>query len=535
MPALVAGLLVALLCALSPQPVEAHAAAIGYTPEPGAQLDRSPARIEIAFNEALETGIGTLEVLDSDSRPVTREAVAFSEDRRTIALALPSLPEGVYTVAYRVVSADGHPVASSYVFVVGDPPERVEASDFDLHRQLGHEGHGAATALSAGDFFHYAVRAVYYILLTASVGLMLWQALTPSGSGSALLERTAWTAVQILPLGVLLHVFVQVDELLRGEPLADWAKLFTQTTIGLQWTVLLAFAFAGFALGKADGPLRAVWALALLAAEGFSGHAAAYRPAWYALTLDIAHLIASAVWAGGLVYLLVLWRAERPEAGRFAARFMGTAWLALLLLALTGVLQTLLFLPGLDYLLITPWGALLLIKTGLVLLAAAAGALLRRGVRRRRLPSGLLLKGDATLMLLILIVVGVFTYVSPLPANEPISRHQMGQTLHTTLQVSPGSPGDNTFVVKVWLPEDSGGASAVELLLYSDRRGELGPIEVPLERFEGDEAESFIGFAREDYRAAGPYLPFPGQWRAELVVYGADGTKQMRSETFRLY
>ena len=35
-----------------------------------------------------------------------------------------TLPNGTYTVAYRVVSADGHPVQGSYPFTVADPAGR---------------------------------------------------------------------------------------------------------------------------------------------------------------------------------------------------------------------------------------------------------------------------------------------------------------------------------------------------------------------------------------------------------------------------
>ena len=529
-----------LLCGwlIGPQPVSAHASVEMYSPEPGARMETGPTEVKIGFNEPIETQLGSLRVLDSRSEPVTGERAIVSDDRTTIALALPALPEGVYTVAYNVISADGHPVNGTYVFIVGDPPGGRDASSFNLHEQMGHSGHAAATQLTTSEFALYGSRILYYLALLLVSGVMLWYALLRAKNDVLLSVFRTWGRWLTLAYaaGSLLYVLAHASELMEGQPAEDWLRLFTRTEIGLTWAAIIVVALLGFLMLRAGRLLRGLWALAALGLEAWSGHAAAYEPLTYAIGLNLVHIVASAVWAGGLLFLLALWFEERKDAGRFAEKFTTAAWISILLLTVTGVLSAVLFLPSFDYLFYTAWGALLIIKTGLVLLVVAVGAWLRILVKRGDLPDSRLLKADVVLMALIIAIVGIFTYISPLPANEPVSEHQMGTEMHITLRITPNVPGaDNQFIVKVWLPEESGQPKSVSLTLHSLSQPELGGIEVPIEAFEDDEVDAFTGYAKATYRVTGRYIPFAGEWQAQLRVRDKDDIERVHEEVFRNY
>jgi copper transport protein len=111
----------------------------------------------------------------------------------------------------------------------------------------------------------------------------------------------------------------------------------------------------------------------------------------------------------------------------------------------------------------------------------------------------------------------------------------MGEDMHLTLRISPNVPGDNTFIVKVWLPEPVGEPKSVALRLRSEDRPDAGPIDVPLERYEDTEIDNFTGFVKATYRAEGPYLPFPGRWTAEIRVTDAKDNEKVHREPFRNY
>lgn len=515
----------------------AHAELERAVPEANTKYEQSPKEIELAFNEAIEAKVGSLEVLDDKSNRVTQADPKTSADHKSLTLALPKLGEGVYTVSYAIVSADGHPISGSYVFVVGNPPQGVDAAAFDPHKELGHEGHGVSTQLTTNEFIIYAVRALYYAALLWTAGLMIWP-LFAGRRGDVLpgiQKKWERIALQTLLVAVLLYVFVHAREILKGYPTSDYGKLFLETTIGKEWIALIALSLAGFALVRLHPLARTLWAAAILAVEAWSGHAAVFSPKSASVLFDFVHLAAAAVWVGGLTLLFLLWRQDRKEAGRFAALFSKAALLSLMLLVLSGVGLTLLFLPKLSYLFYTSWGTLLLIKTGLVVLVLGVGGTLHMRIRRGDLPTSALLRADAALMALIIVVAALFTYVSPLPANEPVTYHQMGDKMHLSFRVTPNKAGVNELTVKVWLPDAVGAAKSAELRLFSLDRKELGPIELPLKTFEDTELTDFEGFVKTAYHAEGPYIPFAGRWQAEIRVRDKEDNESVQTVEFRNY
>src|SRR5690606_18912928 len=150
----------------------------------------------------------------------------------------------------------------------------------------------------------------------------------------------------------------------------------------------------------------------------------------------------------------LFWRADRKEAGRFAERFTSIALISIIILTISGIVMTWLLLPSWLYLLYTAWGKWLLVKAALVLIVIVLGVFLRKRAKRGELPRGTLLKLDGLLMAAIIVIVSIFTYISPEPGNAPLNFHEMGDELHYTLAISPNGPGPNRVSLKVWLPTE---------------------------------------------------------------------------------
>ncbi|WP_051251235.1 copper resistance D family protein [Paenibacillus harenae] len=416
------------------------------------------------------------------------------------------------------------------------------ASSFDPHEQVGHDHSASSRAdsgITAGQLIFYAVRSAYYLALSLAAGLMLWSVAIPAEADAVqrkLLDKWGLPAMRGLLLVILLFVFVHMSELLKGytggSP-REWLRLLTETSPGRSWLALILLSFIGFAALKLKDSFKALWALLLLAVESFNGHVNALPSNTLAIVLDFIHLVCSALWAGGLMLLLLFWRSERKEAGRFAGKFTQMAWLTILLLTLSGVGMTFLLLPSWRYLLYTTWGNLLLAKGLLVLLVIGTGYLLRRRVKRHELPRGGLLKLDGVLMCLIIIIASLFTYMSPVPDTEPLSYHKMGDKLHYTLGITPNGPGPNRLTLKVWLPEQLGAPASVQLVLRADRYPGRAGIEVPLlSDFSGSEL-SFPGFKETAFYADKVDLYTRGAWTAELVIIDKAGGETKQSIPFR--
>ena len=98
----------------------AHTELTGSDPTDGATLTAAPRTISLTFNEPLTDYAATIIVTGPDGQqypttePVVDGAVASTE--------LGALgPSGAYTVAYRVVSGDGHPVPGQLRFQLSAP------------------------------------------------------------------------------------------------------------------------------------------------------------------------------------------------------------------------------------------------------------------------------------------------------------------------------------------------------------------------------------------------------------------------------
>jgi MYXO-CTERM domain-containing protein len=121
----------AALAVAAPQ-AAAHTELDTSSPGANATLAGLPPRITLTFSDAMTQNYAKVAVTSPDG-----ESTATGEPEvsgRKVALALdPASPAGRYTVGYRVVSADGHPVSGSYTFTVkeagsGGPSPRTTES-----------------------------------------------------------------------------------------------------------------------------------------------------------------------------------------------------------------------------------------------------------------------------------------------------------------------------------------------------------------------------------------------------------------------
>ena len=110
----------ALLAALivGAAPARAHSDLLSSSPEAGATLAEAPGEISFTFTEELldQGNAVTLTVVETDTR-LELGAVKVRGD--TVRVAWPDQsPAGAYRAAYRVVSADGHPINGSITFTI---------------------------------------------------------------------------------------------------------------------------------------------------------------------------------------------------------------------------------------------------------------------------------------------------------------------------------------------------------------------------------------------------------------------------------
>ncbi|MEU9572158.1 copper resistance protein CopC [Streptomyces massasporeus] len=411
-------LLLAAACALlaGAGPASAHAAVTGSDPGQGAVVDKAPARITLTFSEQVALSDDSLRVLDPEGKRVdTARPVTVSGT--TYAVPLHSgLPDGTYTVAYQVVSADSHPVAGAYTFSIGAPSKTSvsvsgQSTDdgvvgwlYGFGRYVSYAGFivmagGAAFVLACwrrGSGVRPVQRFVVsgWVALTASTLalLLLRGSFTGSGkvsdifdlsllgqvlqtkSGAALVSRLLLLAAAALFIAVLFGAYARpsptttlTDGASRRQPdPSEDAEEKRDLTFGL--------SIGGVVVAAG---LAASWAM--------SEHASVGLQSGIAMPVDVLHLLAVAAWLGGLGALLVaLYRApaDTPVDAPAVRRFSQVAFGSVLALVATGTYQSWRQLGSWSAFTDTRYGQLLLAKIALVVVLVGVAWISRRWTGR---------------------------------------------------------------------------------------------------------------------------------------------------------
>ena len=312
-----------LLLAVAP-PAAAHASLISVDPPDGARLDNAPETVTLTFSERVSADLGGVRVLNADGERVDEGAVRVDGAVVTVDVG-GDLPDGTYVVSYRVISADGHPVRGGSVFGIGEATVdtgalgRVAATDDDrVWEVVGGIGRGVAYA---------------GVLLAAGGGLFLGL-VHRGGSERARLTRLVRAAAAVGALASLVALPVQAALGTGQGPgsLFDDGVLTDVAADGVGQGLLLCLV--GLAL-VAVGVRRSTAALvvgSLVSAGSFAatGHTRVGDTALLATLADVTHLVAAAVWGGGLVLLWWTLRARRragttdpTETAGIVTRFSG--------------------------------------------------------------------------------------------------------------------------------------------------------------------------------------------------------------------
>ncbi|MBK3569663.1 MULTISPECIES: copper resistance protein CopC [unclassified Streptomyces] len=379
------GTVLVLLLLGSAGTASAHAALESTDPADGSVLKSAPRSLTLTFSESVALLDDSFRVYDPDNRRVKTSSAHHAKDAGdTASVTLPAkLGTGTFTVAWRVVSADSHPVSGAFTFSIGKPSatttpistapneEPLTGSLYDIARYFAYIA--AALLIGTATFMalcrppnptvlNKPILMGWWTLLASTLALLILRAPYEAGTGLAAafdpsaLPRTLTTRPgQALVARLLLLAATAVFLLrLRGR------DRFGRVTLG-----------TGAALAVA---LALTWASA--------EHASAGIQVPVAMTSAVLHLLAMSVWLGGLTALLtVLYRSTDLDAAP-VTRFSRLAFISVTVLVVTGVYQSWRGLGSWNALTGTSYGRILLVKLGAVVLLLAAAAWSRQWTAR---------------------------------------------------------------------------------------------------------------------------------------------------------
>jgi len=146
-------LLLAVLALLgSAGTASAHATLISSDPADGATLPSAPAKVTLVFDEPLPQGLNTVAITGPGNTRWETGEVTTTGNSISVAMR-PSGPAGEYTVGYRIVSPDGHPLTGTVRFrltaTAGQPPATTTTTA--AATQATQTSQPVATASQSGD------------------------------------------------------------------------------------------------------------------------------------------------------------------------------------------------------------------------------------------------------------------------------------------------------------------------------------------------------------------------------------------------
>ncbi|GAA2821484.1 copper resistance CopC family protein [Saccharopolyspora taberi] len=150
----------------------AHNVLVGSDPAEGAQLEVGPQQVRLTFDQPVRAGEGynTVNVVGPDGTYWTDGKVSV-EGTSVTAPVRELGPAGVYTVGYRILSADGHPVPGKVTFTLTKPgngtPAPPPAAEGEQAGQPGEAGSGGM------PIWPWIVGAVVLVGLGATLAMRL--------------------------------------------------------------------------------------------------------------------------------------------------------------------------------------------------------------------------------------------------------------------------------------------------------------------------------------------------------------------------
>jgi putative copper export protein/methionine-rich copper-binding protein CopC len=375
-----------------PNAASAHNREKTSDPAEGEVLTVAPTKITFWFKTAVgEDSITALLIEPSGTRsPLTILSAGDSQ----VVVALPPLPDGVYSVRWKLISTDGHPVTNKVTFtvaagvaattttsVVGDtiqpsaaPPSSLftaPTSVFTAPTSVlvvpsPEVGSMAATAApvavadvaqqadvdevgGAPNWLRWLLRFGSYAAIFALIGvlataLFVW----PDALQRANLRRTVFLSALAVALLALVQLLVLANDIGSGSWFASLMKV-RSFDIGVALIVRIALAVAvivvairSYARVQTVNRVLMALSIGLLATWSYAGHARSQRWPALGIPLDIAHHAAAATWVGalGIVGFVALTQIAGTTLSNVIQRLSQTAFIAVLAVIGSGVIQS---------------------------------------------------------------------------------------------------------------------------------------------------------------------------------------------------
>ncbi|RVT57120.1 copper resistance protein CopC [Niallia taxi] len=524
-------LVMMLLFTINISNASAHAYIVNSSPSENESLDDSPTKATIEYNEKIQSGFAVLNVTNSAGEKVDEGNVTVED--KTISVDLKAnLKNDVYTMEWRVVSADGHSITGLVPFSIGELPEGVV-----LPQEQYTADKSSMISVSINKVLLYSGFSLYMGLVLFYLVWFRPNGLEPKIAGRT--KRYAVVALTLIGLGLLSFIVIQTQvnagvsffQALKPSLLLETLQSTKEGTIwSIQMVLFLLLVLAQVLIFKKGALLKKrLWILPLISFVGillckaFIGHPSSSPYENVAIIMNFFHLTAASIWLGGIIVIIFLLKeGVFAKEGEQHDIYWNTlqaysmwALFTVAVLAISGAVNGSLLIPDFHSLVSTAYGITLLVKVGIFALMIGFGAyhLVSRTMLSRKKFYKKTIKIEMVLGVLLLIVTSVFTQLQTptLPIDKPFySEAEISYNENLSLAVSPKKTGiQNQYEVN---------------LFDNDRDPLKDPEQITIELKQGDQQTSItLEKAGEGkYTAENLQLNSPGKWEATVHLLFKD-------------
>lgn len=457
-------MMVCLIIVMSlPITTSAHAYIVKSSPSENEILDTTLKTISIQFNEDIQPTFYELEVTNDVGKHIDLDGVQV-DDKTLKADFKSDLLDGVYTIKWKVISSDGHPIEGTIPFAIG---ENTAGLDTLTSSNQSYS--------PKGDMI--TIRTLLYLGYTLLLGNLFFKLFVYPKDRDHFTTQSwivHWAGFIFLTLAILLSLPLQVT-IEAGVP---WSNAFNSellrevivnTSFGQIWmfeVVLLLFLLVtSMLITLQEAPklwliVSFIIGVVLILSKAFIGHAAAEPNKGLAVFMDFLHMLASSIWLGSLLIIAFILpidyflnkKEEKKEIyWSVIQKFSRWGIAFVIILSLSGIYSSFLHVPTVDSLFSTLYGKVLVGKIVLLLVMILFATYNFFSGRKKNQKLRITVWSEFAVGVVVLVLAAMLTNLPTASASPGIydKTQEVQNQYLLTLQISPNVLGMNEIKLNV--------------------------------------------------------------------------------------
>ncbi|WP_242308748.1 copper resistance CopC/CopD family protein [Bacillus cereus group sp. BfR-BA-01331] len=505
-----------------PKSTSAHAYVVKSNPTENETLKKAPSIVKIEFDEDIQvSSFNTLFVRDTSGQRVDlKDAHIDTKNKKSLEAGLKeNLKNGLYSIQWKAISADGHPIQGVIPFRIG----LAEAGTDDIKvEEMGY----------VPQIDMIMERGILYTSFSLFIGVLLFNLILYKGSASQVQSRSK-KIIWISLFGIFISLLFNLPLQAKINADVSWLEAFNpillKETLQLSvfryvWITQMALIsmlmiVTYFAVKREKLSSFKVWSIpillfiGLLVMKAFNSHAYGLKFKEIAVVMDFLHLFAASLWMGGLSSIVLLLRKEDDKWTMYwdaIKRFSPWATGAVIVILLTGLFNSTFFIPTIHSLFDTKYGLALLAKILLFVCMGILGIIhYVKGRMRAQQRLGATVKVEFIIGIIVFVIVAFMTNVQtpPMPPTGPFTESkQLDNGYELTLHVSPNKVGQNTF--HITLKDENGQpVTDMEQIVLTTQS---------LDMNMGKGSFKVSAVSPGEYEAEGMYINMTGNWNIQV-------------------